>query len=181
NNNLPSSQNPLPAAMMMSWSRSGRAWPLSLSLLLALVAWACGAGEQRRAPDTGAGQGGGGIQHGQCSYTFVLPEETGPGGGPPCREGKVAGGGGGAPTSTAGVRYNANAVQRDAPPPPGEMDFPSQKIQHLEHIMDNYTQWLHKDNTPVPEDHRSSPIASFRLPMTLLNHSYRYGAEALAC
>ncbi|CAL8396582.1 unnamed protein product [Gadus morhua 'NCC'] len=152
--------------------------PLCASLLVTLVALACGGPEPRRPSDgpqgaaaaaAGAatpGDGGGGsygnrqyhkIQHGQCSYTFILPEETGGGaaaaaGGAPCREGKGGGGGGGGGgartgvgTATgAGVRYNTNALQRDAPPPPGEPDYPSQKIQHLEHIMDNYTQWLHK-------------------------------------
>ncbi|KAL0166421.1 hypothetical protein M9458_038265, partial [Cirrhinus mrigala] len=42
----------------------------------------------------------------------------------------------------AGTPHNANALQRDAPQP--EADFSNQKIQQLEHVMENYTQWLQK-------------------------------------
>ena len=73
------------------------------------------------------------IQHGQCTYTFILPEEDGAGGGA-CREAKAG-----------NPQYNANSLQRDAPPP--EPEFPNQKIQQLEHIMENYTQWLQKVRT----------------------------------
>ncbi|KAG9279899.1 angiopoietin-1 isoform X1 [Astyanax mexicanus] len=76
------------------------------------------------------------LQHGQCTYTFILPEGDG-NGGTSCRETK------------AGTQYNANALQRDAPPP--EPDFPSQKIQQLEHIMENYTQWLQKIENYIKE------------------------------
>lgn len=69
------------------------------------------------------------LQHGQCTYTFILPEGDG-NAGASCRETK------------AGTQYNANSLQRDAPPP--EADYSNQKIQQLEHIMENYTQWLQK-------------------------------------
>lgn len=39
-------------------------------------------------------------------------------------------------------QYNTNGLQRDAPHV--EQDFSSQKLQHLEHVMENYTQWLQK-------------------------------------
>uniref|UniRef100_A0A4W5R6Z5 Angiopoietin-1 n=1 Tax=Hucho hucho TaxID=62062 RepID=A0A4W5R6Z5_9TELE len=77
------------------------------------------------------------IQHGQCTYTFILPEGDGSGGNS-CRQGKAA------------TQFNnGNALQRDAPPL--EEDFASQKIQHLEHIMENYTQWLQKIENDIKE------------------------------
>ncbi|GLD59288.1 angiopoietin-1 isoform X1, partial [Lates japonicus] len=140
---------------MMLWYNFGHHL-LSLAALLVIVN--CGGGEQRRGTDSGTSSTGGSgssssssssggsggssgssnysnrrfhkIQHGQCTYTFILPEGDGAGGGS-CREAKA-----GSP------QYNANSLQRDAPPP--EPDFPSQKIQQLEHIMENYTQWLQK-------------------------------------
>lgn len=128
---------------------------LSLAALLVIVS--CGGGEQRRGTETSStggsssssssgssssssSSGGSGnsnsnrrfhkIQHGQCTYTFILPEGEGARGGS-CREAKAG-----------GPQHNANSLQRDAPPP--EPEFPSQKIQQLEHIMENYTQWLQK-------------------------------------
>lgn len=131
---------------MMLWFTFGHHL-LSLAALLVIVS--CGGGEQRRGTDSGTSSTGGSssgsnsggsssnyssrrfhkIQHGQCTYTFILPEGDGTGGS--CREAKA-----GSP------QYNANSLQRDAPPP--EPEFPSQKIQQLEHIMENYTQWLQK-------------------------------------
>ncbi|XP_014858803.1 PREDICTED: angiopoietin-1 [Poecilia mexicana] len=73
------------------------------------------------------------IQHGQCTYTFILPEE----GQASCREAR-----GGGRTS----QHDANAIQRDAPPAE-----PSLKIQQLESIMQNYTQWLQKIESYVRE------------------------------
>uniref|UniRef100_A0A3P9MGP5 Angiopoietin-1 n=1 Tax=Oryzias latipes TaxID=8090 RepID=A0A3P9MGP5_ORYLA len=67
------------------------------------------------------------ITHGQCTYTFILPEAGGAAGGS-CRDSSSA--------------RDANSVQRDAPPP--DAHLPSQKLQQLESIMENYTQWLHK-------------------------------------
>uniref|UniRef100_H3DK49 Angiopoietin 1 n=1 Tax=Tetraodon nigroviridis TaxID=99883 RepID=H3DK49_TETNG len=86
---------------------------------------------------TGGGQRLHRIQHGQCTYTFILPEGEG-GRGASCREAKAS-----------GVQHNANSLQRDAPPP--DADFPSQKIQQLEHIMENYTQWLQRIENYIKE------------------------------
>ncbi|XP_026204547.1 angiopoietin-1 isoform X2 [Anabas testudineus] len=128
---------------------------LSLAALLVIVS--CGGGEQRKGTDSSSSTGGsssssssGGssssnnsnrrfhkIQHGQCTYTFILPEGEGAGGGS-CREAKAS-----------SPQHNANSLQRDAPPP--EPDFPSQKIQQLEHIMENYTQWLQKIENYIKE------------------------------
>ncbi|KAM9414990.1 angiopoietin-1-like isoform 1-T2 [Salvelinus alpinus] len=150
---------------MMLWNKfSGHL----LSLAALLVAVSCGGGEQRKGTDgsassTGQGSTGGitgssssstssesssgsssssnrryhRVQHGQCTYTFILPEGDGSGGNS-CRQGNAA------------TQFNsANALQRDAPPL--EQDFASQKIQHLEHVMENYTQWLQKIENYIKE------------------------------
>lgn len=61
------------------------------------------------------------VQHGSCSYTFLLPEMDN------CRSSSSA--------------YVPNAVQRDAP-----LDYEdsTQKLQLLENILENNTQWLMK-------------------------------------
>uniref|UniRef100_A0A3B1ITC0 Angiopoietin 4 n=1 Tax=Astyanax mexicanus TaxID=7994 RepID=A0A3B1ITC0_ASTMX len=64
------------------------------------------------------------LQHGQCSYTFILPEMDG------CRGGSAHSYGG------------SNVVQRDAPPGDGEWSV--HRLQHLETAMENNTQWLQK-------------------------------------
>lgn len=132
---------------MMLWYHYSRHL-LSLAALLVIVS--CGGGEQRRGTDGSSSSSNGGsttssssssssnsnnrrfhkIQHGQCTYTFILPEGEGAGG-ESCKEAKAS-----------SSQYNANSLQRDAPPP--EPDFPSQKIQQLENVMENYTQWLQK-------------------------------------
>uniref|UniRef100_A0A8C3YMG3 Angiopoietin-2 n=1 Tax=Catagonus wagneri TaxID=51154 RepID=A0A8C3YMG3_9CETA len=61
------------------------------------------------------------VQHGPCSYTFLLPETDN------CRS----------PSSS----YVSNAVQRDAPL---DYDDSVQRLQVLENIMENNTQWLMK-------------------------------------
>ncbi|XP_020784076.2 angiopoietin-4 isoform X1 [Boleophthalmus pectinirostris] len=67
------------------------------------------------------------IQHGQCSYTFVLPELES------CQgRGQVP-----------GVRPGASVVQRDSPTTQ-DSDWSTQKIQRLESTMENNTQWLQK-------------------------------------
>ncbi|CAG5900253.1 unnamed protein product [Menidia menidia] len=92
--------------------------PCWLSVSTLLVFGSCAEGELR-----GLHQ----IQHGQCTYTFLLPEG----------QGAACGGG-----SVRSSPYDANSVQSDAPPP--EEPFPSQKIQQLESVMENYTQWLQR-------------------------------------
>lgn len=69
------------------------------------------------------------LHHGECSYTFLLPELAGcPAGGPPSR-----------PELNGGSR---GGVQRDSPPIDGE--WSARKLQHLESQMENNTQWLQK-------------------------------------
>ncbi|KAM9195853.1 angiopoietin-2 isoform 1-T1 [Mergus octosetaceus] len=60
------------------------------------------------------------VQHGSCSYTFLLPETDN------CR---------------SSSSYVSNAVQRDAPL---DYDDSVQRLQLLENIMENNTQWLMK-------------------------------------
>lgn len=77
------------------------------------------------------------VQHGSCSYTFLLPETDN------CRS----------PSSS----YVPNAVQRDAPL---DDDDSAQRLQVLEDIMENNTQWLMKVGSqpdraqPAPETRR---------------------------
>ena len=124
---------------------------LSRQLLVLLLIWtlsavadAAGVGSAERGGAgrrRGGGGGGGGsekrrkfhrIQHGQCSYTFILPELDG------CQ-----GGGSSSQTEHYGVsRGGASVVQRDSPPVDGE--WSAQKLQHLESTMENNTQWLQK-------------------------------------
>ncbi|CAM2112112.1 angiopoietin-2 isoform X1 [Lepidochelys kempii] len=61
------------------------------------------------------------VQHGSCSYTFLLPEMDN------CR--------------SSSSSYVSNAVQRDAPL---DYDDSVQRLQLLENLMENNTQWLMK-------------------------------------
>ncbi|XP_012500754.1 PREDICTED: angiopoietin-1 [Propithecus coquereli] len=106
---------------------------LSFAFLAAILTH-IGCSNQRRSPENG-GRRYNRIQHGQCAYTFILPEHDGN-----CRE------------STTD-QYNTNALQRDAPHV--EPDFSSQKLQHLEHVMENYTQWLQKLENYIVENMKS--------------------------
>ncbi|XP_016896391.1 angiopoietin-1-like, partial [Cynoglossus semilaevis] len=117
---------------------------LSLAALLVIVS--CGGAEPRRGPESSTGGSSSSnyssrrfhrIQHGQCTYTFILPEEEGAGGAP-CRESKAS-----------SPQRNGNSFQRDSPLP--EQEFPSQKIQQLENIMENNTQWLQKIENYIKE------------------------------
>ncbi|XP_026882831.2 angiopoietin-1 [Electrophorus electricus] len=121
----------------------------TLCLAALLVVTSCVGSDQKRGSDeaarssaakasssTAPGRKYHRLQHGQCTYTFILPEGDGTGGAS-CRE------------PNTGAQYNVNALQRDAPPP--ESDFSSQKIQQLEHIMENYTQWLQKIENYIKE------------------------------
>ncbi|XP_010840197.1 PREDICTED: angiopoietin-4 [Bison bison bison] len=66
------------------------------------------------------------VQHGQCSYTFVLPEPE------PCPPEPEAFGG-------------SNSLQRDSPAATLNLgDWPSQRMRQLEKMLENNTQWLQK-------------------------------------
>ncbi|KAJ1076635.1 hypothetical protein K5549_009953 [Capra hircus] len=66
------------------------------------------------------------VQHGQCSYTFVLPEPE------PCPPEPEAFGA-------------SNSLQRDSPAAALNLgDWPSQRMRQLEKMLENNTQWLQK-------------------------------------
>ncbi|XP_041637334.1 angiopoietin-4 [Cheilinus undulatus] len=109
-----------------------------------------GAGRSQRRRG-GSSSGGGGaekrrkfhrIQHGQCSYTFLLPELDGcqSGGWPPQAE------------QHGGSRGGASIVQRDSPPI--DREWSAQKLQHLESTMENNTLWLQKLESVVQRNIR---------------------------
>ncbi|XP_024120930.1 angiopoietin-1 [Oryzias melastigma] len=83
------------------------------------------------------------IQHGHCSYTFLLPELDGcQGGGPPAQ-----------------AEQHGSVAQRDSPPVDGE--WSAQKLQHLESIMQNNTLWLQKLETFIQKNLRRD-VANIR-------------------
>ncbi|XP_017573753.2 angiopoietin-1 [Pygocentrus nattereri] len=77
------------------------------------------------------------VQHGQCSYTFILPEMDS------CKGGSVHYGG-------------SNVVQRDAAP--GEGEWSVHRLQHLETAMENNTQWLQKLENYIQENIKSEMV-----------------------
>ncbi|XP_019394992.1 PREDICTED: angiopoietin-4 [Crocodylus porosus] len=92
-------------------------------LALACVTAALGAeGAQRRATAGAGRRRAHRVQPGQCSYTFVLPEAEPP----PCQP--------------PGAPASPNTLQRDAP----ASDWPAQRVQQLERVLENNTQWLLK-------------------------------------
>ncbi|XP_030634961.1 angiopoietin-1 [Chanos chanos] len=81
------------------------------------------------------------VQHGQCSYTFILPEVEG------CQV-----------TSGGPVQYGStNVVQRDAPPAAGEVTS-TQKLHHLETAMENNTLWLQKLENYIQESIKTGMV-----------------------
>ncbi|XP_078804279.1 angiopoietin-1 isoform X2 [Oryzias latipes] len=116
--------------------------PALLLLLWSLALLAPAAAAERGGAGRSQRRGGGGssekrrrfhrIQHGHCSYTFLLPELDGcQGGGSPVQAEQHGSSGG-----------ETIVAQRDSPPVDGE--WSAQKLQHLESIMENNTLWLQK-------------------------------------
>uniref|UniRef100_A0A8C8R5Y7 Angiopoietin 4 n=1 Tax=Pelusios castaneus TaxID=367368 RepID=A0A8C8R5Y7_9SAUR len=100
---------------------------------LQLVAFACvtvafwADGGQRRATDGGNRRRQHRVQQGECSYTFVLPTAD-PQPCPPPR-----------------ATFNANTLQQDSPGATLQSHTWSvQRMQHLEQVLENNTQWLLK-------------------------------------
>ncbi|XP_016339552.1 angiopoietin-1-like isoform X1 [Sinocyclocheilus anshuiensis] len=75
------------------------------------------------------------VQHGECSYTFILPEheESRTGSWPEEHDGN----------------YEGNSVQKESPQ--GKQSCLNQRIQHLELAMENYTHWVQKIEVFVKE------------------------------
>ncbi|XP_053430473.1 angiopoietin-4 isoform X3 [Nycticebus coucang] len=95
-----------------------------LAGLLLMVATTTAA--QRRGQEAGGRRRAHRVQHGQCSYTFVLPEPE------PCPlEPETFGG--------------PNSLQRDSPAAALHLgDWPTQRVRQLEKVLENNTQWLQK-------------------------------------
>lgn len=94
-----------------------------LGSLLLMVATVTAA--QRRGQEAGGRRRAHRVQHGQCSYTFVLPE--------PCASEPEAFGG-------------SNSLQRDSPAAAtlNLGDWSAQRVRQLEKMLENNTQWLQK-------------------------------------
>nr|XP_033811888.1 angiopoietin-2-like isoform X1 [Geotrypetes seraphini] len=89
------------------------------TLLLSLISSGLGSAKGMDAAERHRHQ----VQHGPCSYTFLLPEIQSC---PPSADFQVS-----------------NSLQRDAPLPV-EAKWPSKRLQQLENLMENNTQWLQK-------------------------------------
>ncbi|XP_013926013.1 PREDICTED: angiopoietin-2 [Thamnophis sirtalis] len=76
------------------------------------------------------------VQHGLCSYTFLLPEMDN------CR-------------SSSTSSYVSNAVQRDAPL---EYDDSIQRLQLLENMLENNTQWLMKIENYIQDNMKKEMV-----------------------
>ena len=94
---------------------------------------ATGGGRSQRRGGGRGGEGGAGdkqrrlhrVQHGRCSYTFVLPETES------CQGSHVQQGG-------------ASVLQKDGPTTPGQKDWLKERLQRLETAMENNTHWIQK-------------------------------------
>ncbi|XP_062320781.1 angiopoietin-1-like [Osmerus eperlanus] len=122
----------------MLWPPSPLPWSLLLQALLVCVSLGEPTGEpsgssstaNTTSPSPAAYRRDFSIQHGPCSYTFLLPEHRAVAGGPACWHG------------ASGGQDGENTLQGDPPHQPPNP--PSPRIQHLEDLMENYTQWLRK-------------------------------------
>ncbi|XP_049673406.1 angiopoietin-4 isoform X2 [Accipiter gentilis] len=106
-----------------------RALSFGLVALTCATTVLCVAGAQRRALEGGGRRRYHRVQHGHCSYTFVLPEADPP----PCPSAPAAPG-------------PANALlQRDSPAGTAHAGYgAAERLRHLERILENSTQWLLK-------------------------------------
>ncbi|XP_064321574.1 angiopoietin-4 [Phalacrocorax carbo] len=103
---------------------------LSLVALTCATMALCAAGAQRRALEGGGRRRYHRVQHGHCSYTFVLPEADPS----PCQP----------PAPAAPGPANA-LLQRDSPAGTAHASHgAAQRLRHLERILENSTQWLLK-------------------------------------
>ncbi|XP_066531258.1 angiopoietin-2b isoform X1 [Hoplias malabaricus] len=102
-------------------------WLLALSSLAVAVMVATGSEKKKHQ-----------VQHGPCSYTFLLPEVE------HCQPGDF---------------QVTNSLQRDSPLPPEtahtEPTWQQRKLESLESAMENNTQWLHKLESYVHTSVRS--------------------------
>lgn len=106
-----------------------KALSLGLVALTCATTALCAAGAQRRALEGSNRRRYHRVQHGHCSYTFVLPEADPP----PCQP-------------VPAVPGPANVLlQRDSPLGIAHASHgATQRLRHLERILENSTQWLLK-------------------------------------
>uniref|UniRef100_A0A4X2LD58 Fibrinogen C-terminal domain-containing protein n=1 Tax=Vombatus ursinus TaxID=29139 RepID=A0A4X2LD58_VOMUR len=113
-------------------------WPARLMLILTTVATVS---TQRRRAEGSAHRRSHRVQHGQCSYTFVLPEPE------PCPPGQEAFG------------SSANTLQRDSPAEALQgNDWSVQRVQQLERVLENNTQWLLKLESYIQRNMKSEMV-----------------------
>lgn len=114
-----------------------RAWALG-SLLATL--WV--EGIQRRATEGRIRRRSHRVQQGRCSYTFVLPEADPP----PCQ--------------LVGETFNVNTLQRDSPagPPLWGNKESTQRVEQLEKVLENNTQWLLKLESYIQMNMKSEMV-----------------------
>ncbi|XP_037259075.1 angiopoietin-4 [Falco biarmicus] len=106
-----------------------QALSLGLVALTCATTALCAAGAQRRALEGGSRRHYHRVQHGHCSYTFVLPEADPP----PC------------PAAPAAPSPANALLQRDSPAGTVHTGHgATQRLRHLERILENSTQWLLK-------------------------------------
>ncbi|XP_010567728.1 PREDICTED: angiopoietin-4 [Haliaeetus leucocephalus] len=106
-----------------------RALSFSLVALTCATTVLCVAGAQRRALEGGGRRRYHRVQHGHCSYTFVLPEADPP----PC------------PSAPAPPGPANALLQRDSPAGTTHAGYgAAERLRHLERILENSTQWLLK-------------------------------------
>ncbi|XP_044311059.1 angiopoietin-4 [Varanus komodoensis] len=100
------------------------------------------AGGQRRAGEGAIRRRSHRVQHGRCSYTFVLPEADPP----PCPH--------------AAEPFGANTLQRDSPAGPALRgdERPALRVQHLERALENNTQWLLKLESYIQMNMKSEMV-----------------------
>ncbi|XP_035287365.1 angiopoietin-2b [Anguilla anguilla] len=103
-------------------------WLLAIGCLTAAMAAAIGSERKHHQ-----------VQHGPCSYTFLLPEVD------HCR--------------TPGDLQVTNSLQRDSPvapdTPPIEPSWQKRKLETLESVTENNTQWLQKLESYIQENVRT--------------------------
>ncbi|XP_054247794.1 angiopoietin-4 [Indicator indicator] len=145
-----------------------QALSLGLVALTCATTALCAAGAQRREPEAGNRRRYHRVQHGHCSYTFVLPEADPP----PCQP-------------VPAVPGPANALlQRDSPLGIAHAGHgAAQRLRHLERILENSTQWLLKlesylqsSRTPALAELRQAAVQNqtasmLQLSSSLLNRS----------
>ncbi|XP_053098484.1 angiopoietin-4 isoform X2 [Hemicordylus capensis] len=115
---------------------------LALAVFGCLLAAGLAEGMQRRATESKLRRRSHRVQLGRCSYTFVLPEAD-----PPLCQ-------------LAGETFNVNTLQRDSPFGSGLRgpEESTQRVQQLERVLENNTQWLLKLESYIQMNMKSEMV-----------------------